>query len=338
MEKGIGRQLSHDVLEKYRFRSIELRKKGWKVNDIADAFGVNRRAVTRWSWQYQKGGRKELRSRKAPGPKQKLTKIEMKNLLNLLRKDALNYGFETPLWTCKRIQQLIATKIGKKLNNVTIWRLLILLGLSNQTPERRALQENPRKAKRWLKEIWPIIQEHRRRWQAIIYFQDESGVSLIPVVGKTWALKGHPPKICVTNARGGFCLSSAISSAGRLVFRVEKGRVNAKTFIGFLIQIISHHPNRKIIIITDQARPHIAKLVKEFTLSNEKHLAVYYLPPHSPHLNPDEKVWNHLKNKKLKAHQARTKKELKPILVSKMRSIQKDKPLLHSFFVFYNGL
>lgn len=332
MERGRGRQLSHEVLEEYRFRSIELRKKGWKVNQIAEAFGVNRRAVTRWSWQYKKGGKKSLKSKKALGPEYKLTPTEMKELLHLVKNDALNYGFETPLWTCKRIQQLLIKKIHKKLSNVTVWRLLVLLGLSNQTPEKRALQENPKEAKRWLKDEWPKIEKHQRRWQAMLYFLDESGVSLMPVVGKTWAPKGHPPKIRVTNARGGFCLSSAISPAGRLVFRVEKGRVNAKTFIGFLLQIMRQHPHRKVIVIADQARPHIAKLIKEFVLSNHKRIAIYYLPPHSPHLNPDEKVWNHLKNKKLKAHQARTKSELKPILVSKMRSIQKDKPLIHSFF------
>jgi hypothetical protein len=63
-----GRQLPHDVLEQYRFRAIELRKKGWQVNKIAEAFGVNRRAVTRWFAINRKYGRKSLKSRKAPGP------------------------------------------------------------------------------------------------------------------------------------------------------------------------------------------------------------------------------------------------------------------------------
>ena len=258
--------------------------------------------------------------------------------MNLLKKDALFHNFETPLWTCKRVRQLIAARLHKKLDIVTIWRLLRSLGLTNQAPERRALQENPREGKRWLKETWPKIKEHRRRWQAMLYFLDESGVSLIPVVGKTWAPKGKAPVIRVTNARGGFCLSSAISPAGRMVFRIERGRVNSKTFIDFLVNIMSHHPHRKIIVIADQARPHIAKLVKEFVLSNQKRIAIYYLPPHSPHLNPDEKVWNHLKNQKLKAHQARTRKELKPLLVTNMKSMQKDKSLIHSFFIQFSWL
>ena len=38
----------------------------------------------------------------------------------------------------------------------------------------------------------------------MLYFQDESGVSLTPVLGKTWAKKGKTPKIKVTGNKGGF--------------------------------------------------------------------------------------------------------------------------------------
>ena len=93
MARGIGRQLSHDVLEQYRFRAIELRKKKWKISAIAEAFGLHRRAVTRWLTQYRKGGKKALLSKKASGPSFKLTEQEMKDLLIILKDDAMRYGF-----------------------------------------------------------------------------------------------------------------------------------------------------------------------------------------------------------------------------------------------------
>ena len=49
------------------------------------------------------------------------------------------------------------------------------------------------------------------------------------------------------------------------------------------------HPFRKIIVIEDNAKPHIAGLVKDFVRENKNRIAVYYLPPYSPDLNPDEK-------------------------------------------------
>lgn len=48
----------------------------------------------------------------------------------------------------------------------------------------------------------------------------------------------------------------------------------------------------------------------------------------SPDFNPDELVWAHLKGKSLKAHQVRTKEELRSKTLGKMRSLQKKKPIL----------
>ena len=83
----------------------------------------------------------------------------------------------------------------------------------------------------------------------MLYFQDEAGVSLIPFMRTTWAPKGKTPIIKVTGKKGGICVSSAISLAGRMVFRIEKGRMTSETYIDFLAKIILQHPRRKIVII-----------------------------------------------------------------------------------------
>ena len=168
---------------------------------------------------------------------------------------ALQIGFETPLWTTKRVALLIKKRTGKSLHFSNVWRMLKKLGLTNQKPERRAIEQNPEEAERWLEEEWPRIQEHAKRWRAIIYFQDETSVSLIPVLGKTWAPKGKTPVVRVTGKRGKIVISSAVSPAGKLLFRIEKKNVDSKIFIDFLKKILKHHLNRKIIIITDRPLP-----------------------------------------------------------------------------------
>ncbi len=187
------------VLERYRFRAIELRKKDWKVSEIAEAFGVNRRAVTRWSTNYRRGGRESLKSKKAPGPRLRLSAKEMTRVLASLKLPATDFGFETPLWTCKRVGYLIQKLTGKDLDNSNVWRLLKRLGLTNQKGERRASEQDPKETKRWSKEEWPKILAKAKRWQAMIYFQDEAGVSVNAVMGKTWAPKGKTPIVTCGN-------------------------------------------------------------------------------------------------------------------------------------------
>jgi len=215
----------------------------------------------------------------------------------------------------------------KKFTTVGVWKMLKRFGLTNQKPERRAAEQNSEEVKRWMNEGWPNIQEHAKRWQAIIYFLDEAGISLVPVLGKTWAPKSKTPIVKVTGKRGGFCITSAISTRGWLLFRVEKEKITAKTFLDFLKKIILHHPKRKIIILCDRASVHTAKAVTKFVESNKKTFAIYYFPSYSPELNCDEHVWAYLKGNKLKDHMAKSVSELKKLTLSSMRSIQKQTSL-----------
>lgn len=337
MVVGVGRQLGHDVLEQYRFRAVALHRKGWLVKDIAEAFGVNRRAVSRWISVFRSGGRRALKSKKAPGPDFKLSGGDIEKILEELKKPATDFGFENALWTCKRVLWLIKRVTRKNLHISNTWRLLTRCGLSNQKPERRALEQSSKDAEHWLHVEWPKIQAHARRWQAITYFQDESGIHLTPLMGKTWGVKGKTPVVRLTGNRGSLCVSSCISPGGRLLFRVEKGRVIAKTFTDFLEKVLQAHPHRKIIIITDKAPPHTAGLVTEFQEKHSKRFAIYYLPPYSPDLNPDEQVWNYLKNNKIKTHTAQTINQLKRLTLNAMHSIQKQPALVKSFFYVLNG-
>ena len=333
MRKRDGRSISRETLEYLRKQSIRLWKKNKSMGDIADFYGVHLTVVYKWIRIYKQRGLKGLNRRKAKGAEPKLNKKDKKEIISWLKKSAMEFGFETPLWDCKRIQRMIKKELKKEIAISNLWENLRRWGLTPQKPEKEALEKNQKEVKRWLKEEWPKIEKHRRRWQAMLYFQDESSVSLVPVLGKTWAPKGKTPRIKVTGNRGSICLSSAISPAGRMVFRIEKGNVNSKTFVDFLKQIMKNHKWRKIIVVTDNYSAHDSAYVKDFVERNKNKIAVYYLPTYSPDLNPDEQVWKHLKQVKLRAHQARNKKEFTPLVRSKMRSIQKKPNVIKSFFV-----
>ena len=328
-----GRSYSHEVLEHYRFRTVELYKKGKKINDIAEFFGIHRCAVSHWITKYKREGKVTLKSKKATGPSYKLTDKEINKLLKILNNNATKYGFETPLWTCKRIQYIIKKRIGKRIHTTNVMRWLKRWGLTNQKPTRRASQRDEKEVDEWLKETWPKIQKKAKKWQAMLYFLDESGISLTAVLGKTWAPKGKTPVVRVTGNKGGLRVTSAISPVGKMVFRIEKKRINAEIHIEFLKQILMHHPKRKIIVIEDRAPAHRAKKVDIFVERNKGRFALYRLPSYSPELNPDEHVWAYLKGHKLKDHQAQTKDELKSLVISKMRGIQTKPSLVKSFFI-----
>lgn len=293
-----GRRINRNTLETYRFRAIKLRKKGWKVNKIAESFGIHRGSVSRWLTTYKRKGKKALQKRKAPGAKRKLETKEIVNLLGFIKRPATEFGFENPLWTSKKIQMLIEKKSKKTIHVSNIRKMLHAWNFTPQIPTKGAFEQKSEEVQKWLTVDWPKIKAHCRRWQAMLYFIDEARVSLIPVMGRTWAPKGETPIIKVTGKKGGLCVSSAISPAGRMVFRIERGKVTAIVHIEFLEQIRKHHPQRKVIVIEDKAPAHRAKKVKEFVQKNRKNFAHYLLPSYSPNLNPDEQTWKYLKQHK----------------------------------------
>ena len=187
--KKDGRSINRDVLEHLRMQAIKLFRTGKKVKDIAEDFGVTKAAVYEWIKDYKKLGISGLKMRKAKGAEAKLSKNEITTLVKLISITADNYGFECPLWDCNKIRLLILEKFGKSIHISNVWRLLKRLGLSPQKPQRMATERNDKEVKEWINNVWPEILAHAKRWQAIIYFQDESGVRLTAVLGTTWSKK-----------------------------------------------------------------------------------------------------------------------------------------------------
>jgi hypothetical protein len=73
------------------------------------------------------------------------------------------------------------------------WLLRYRLGWSPQRPIRQAKERDQAAVQRWVDEDWPRIKANARRRRACLVFLDESGVSLLPNVRRTWAPRGRPP-------------------------------------------------------------------------------------------------------------------------------------------------
>lgn len=61
-------------------------------------------------------------------------------------------------------------------------------------------------------------------------------------------------------------------------------------------------------------------------------LRLFFLPPYSPELNPDELVWNHVKNYKLGKKGIKGPDDLKKKMLACLRSLQKSKKKIKNFF------
>jgi transposase len=327
-----GRKLPHNLLEEMRFRAIEAHQAGQSVSEIAKLLGLHWGSVSRWLTKWRRQGRRALKERRATGrPRTLDCKQHAKAILKLVKHPATEYGYEHPLWTCRRIAQVLRTELNLGVSIPTLWRELKELKLSCQKPERRALEQDPKARARWIATEWPRIKQMAKQQRALLFFEDESVVRLTPTVGRTWAPVGRTPTVRVTGKRASVLVMSALNLQGRLFFKIPSEKVNALVFIEFLQALLAEYPRRKLFVIADQASPHIAKKVKDF-VAGQKRLALFYLPAYSPDFNPDEGVWSHLKAQELKAHQATNKEELIQKTHAALKRMAKRPALIRSFF------
>jgi len=106
----------------------------------------------------------------------------------------------TDFWTTRRLIQVIGSNFGLVLSKRTVLRRLHDAGLSYQKPERQYFELSEEERAKWRRTELPRIRRAVRKYQAILYFQDEANVSLTALLGKTWGLVGMTPKQRVTGA------------------------------------------------------------------------------------------------------------------------------------------
>jgi transposase len=249
----------------------------------------------------------------------------------LSNKNPQQLKFPFALWTAAMVQTVIADRFQVRLSHSSVCRLLNQLGLSAQRPLWRAYQQNPEAVKRWLQTDYPAIRRRARRDGARIFFADEAGVRSDFHGGTTWGRRGQTPVVSSTGARFGANLISAISAQGELRFMLTKGRVTAAVFIEFLRRLLIN-ATTPIFVIVDGHPTHRAKSVARFVAAQAEKLALFFLPPYSPELNPDEFVWNDLKNNGTGCQLITSLTQLRQMIASHLRQLQQLPELVRSFF------
>lgn len=133
-----------------------------------------------------------------------------------------------------------------------------------------------------------------------------------PVVGNTWATRGHTPVIFAKTNWKKLSVIGGITSEGQFFQQTHEGSIKAAGFISFLTHLLRHLKG-KVSVVVDNAKIHKAKIVAEF-LTLHPRLSIVYLPPYCPELNPVELVWAYVKRHHLANFCPATLEQLKAYL------------------------
>lgn len=327
-----GRKLKHDTLEEIRIRAVQQVEAVESPEVVIKALGFHRSQIYKWLALYREGGVDALRQKVAQGREPKLSSRHLQKLYSIITsKNPSQLNFEFALWTRSMIRKLIKDEFDVKLSEVSVGRLLRKMGLSAQKPLRKAYQQDPEKVKAWQEVAYPEIRKQAKKAGADIYFGDESCIRSDHQSGTTWAPIGQTPVVEKTGARFSVNMISAISPKGQLRFMAFSGSMNTDRFISFLERLI-HKASKPVFLILDGHPVHKAKRVKTFAEATKGMLRLFILPPYSPQLNPDEWVWNWLKNHNIGKLTITGPDQFRSCVKKYMHRLQKSKDILIGFF------
>ena len=285
---------SAEALESRRRCAVNMLAEGRTESEVRQALGCSSSSLSRW----RHSSSRQLRARPTTGRPPKLYRHEQQLLLRLLRRGAVAHGWQTERWTGGRIAQLIEQHFGVKYHRRYVPELMRQLRWSPQLPQRRAVERDEEKIKRWKEEQWPALLAKAQKEHAHLAFLDESGIMLAASLRRTWAPVGHPPTIRMHASHGRVSMISAIVVSSQLrtvdlYFDHQLKNFRQPAVCAFLERLLAEKRG-PIVTFMDQGRIHRGDPIRDLIRKHPR-LSVEYFPSYAPELNPDEGVWKLLK-------------------------------------------
>jgi transposase len=330
------KQLNPHELHAVRKQVVRLKQKGLSGKEIASLTGVRPNRISEiWS-MYKKHGEKGLkplpRGRKR-GEKALLAPDQEKEIRQTIidkTPDQLKLSFG--LWTRQAISDMVKRiyKIDISLRCVTNY--LKRWGFTCQRPTTKPYAQDDIKVNRFMNEEYPKIAERAAKENAEIYWGDETGVSNQEHYQRGFSPKGVTPVMRAEARKERIQMISAITARGTLRFMVYDGAMNQKLLITFMRRLVSD-AGRKVFLVLDNLRVHHGKQVNAWLEKNNDKIELFFIPPYSPELNPDEYLNHVLKKDVHSGVRPRTKKDLRHKTESFLRRMQRNKEKVRRLFL-----
>jgi hypothetical protein len=147
-------------------------------------------------------------------------------------------------------------------------------------------------------------QKRARAKSAWIVFFDESGISLIPPVRRTWSVRGRTPILRHRMAWKRASMAAALGyhpdgTKARLRFHLQADSYDTDSLIEVLNQLAAFYAGHRVVLLWDGLSSHWSYKMRAHLAAQRDWLTVERLPAYAPELNPAEYLWANLKGGEL---------------------------------------
>jgi transposase len=331
MEQEDGRALTVSALEERRKIIIRMKESSYSEQEIVATTGCSRQVIYPLWNKYKKNKDKvfhvQVRGNKLGNGRTLSTQQENKIKKLIVDKYPDQLKFDYALWTREAVKLLVEKECKIVMPIRTIGEYLKRWGYTPQKPVKYAYERDSEKVRAWLENMYPDIKKQAKRQKAEIYWGDETTVKAGDVRGRGYAPQGRTPVVNRTEKRENVSMISAITNKGKVFWKLHEGSINGELVLDFVKRLIRNKKN-KIFLILDNAKTHHSKMLQEWVGKKKDKIKLFYLPPYSPDLNPDEHVNSDVKYGVGSKTPKRTREGLRAATEEHMRMLKKTPGVL----------
>jgi len=227
--KSILEKLQENILIALRLSNIRLYRlakallwyaEGLGIKEIAKRLGVDIKTIVKWLKTFIHKGMAWLTGQhyKGRGRKEKLTKVQQKQLVGLIKAGPEANGFHCGIWNSAMIAEVIWQKFEVRYNLNYLSSLLKKLGFSYQKArfisDRQEEEKYQAARKEWLEQTLPAIIKKAEAENSVVLFGDEVSFAMWGSLARTWAPTGQQPTVKTTGIRKGLKMFGTIELKG----------------------------------------------------------------------------------------------------------------------------
>jgi len=330
--KNDARKISTEEQHLIRKLAVQRVLSGESAASVTRSFGLGSTTIFTWLKVARTKGLEALCPKARTGRNRVLSEREEQEVKRwVVGGDPRQHGFDFGLWTRRIIADLILDRFGIELSISGVGKILHRLGLTPQKPLRRAYERDEKAVQEWVELVYPRVKKYAKNRGAEIFWLDEATIRSDDPLQRTWGEKGKAPIVKTSGQRQSINAISALSNKGGFWYHVFEGKFNAEKCIDCFKSFRKGrcHP---VVLIIDGHPVHKSKRVNDYIESLDGAIELVFLPPYAPDLNPDELVWNQMRNIGTSKKPLKKGESLKNRAILDLENIKQNKRLIKSFF------
>lgn len=289
------------TLLRQRAQAVLLSGRRERCEDIATVIFVSLRVVRMWINDFNERGFSSLFAAYTGNQNaSKLTKEQKEEIREQLRQPPSAYGLPRQFWDLPSLKRYIKAEFGVVYESKRSYHYLLeFSNLSFHLPSVFDVRRDERKIEERLSEIHAELKPLMASKDWEVFTADEARITWESETRRAWLKRGERTVVKVHRGKHFQSFFGALNLKTGKAFLHDLSWQNQETILEAVHALLKAYPRKRICIVWDNAAWHKGKELRE-ALKKSKSLSRLHLisfPPYAPDCNPQERVWNWLKEK-----------------------------------------